>query len=81
MRPTEEYESGHFPGAISMPIEELEEQLNNLPKNVQIVAYCRGNLCLTSLEAVEMLNENGYKAFKLEDNVLDWKYVKHTKIS
>lgn len=71
VRPTEEYENGHFPGAVSIPLEDLEKKLNELPKNIQIAAYCRGNLCLTSLEAVELLNEKGYKAFKLEDNVLD----------
>ena len=76
VRPTEEYENGHFPGAVSIPLEDLEKKLNELPKNIQIAAYCRGNLCLTSLEAVELLNEKGYKAFKLEDNVLDWKEIK-----
>ncbi|RIL42943.1 ArsR family transcriptional regulator [Staphylococcus gallinarum] len=76
VRPTEEYESGHFPGAISIPLEDLQEKLSDLPQNVQIAAYCRGNLCLTSLEAVEILNKKGYKAFKLEDNVLDWKKIK-----
>ena len=61
------------PGAVSIPLEDLQEKLNELPQDIQIAAYCRGNLCLTSLEAVELLNKKGYKAFKLEDNILDWK--------
>lgn len=75
VRSTEEYEHGHFPGAVSIPLEDLQEKLNELPQDIQIAAYCRGNLCLTSLEAVELLNKKGYKAFKLEDNILDWKKI------
>lgn len=54
VRPTEEYQNGHFPRAVSLPIEELEEKLDLLPTNVEIDAYCRGSLCLTSNDAVKI---------------------------
>ncbi|RKP53154.1 ArsR family transcriptional regulator [Cohnella endophytica] len=72
VRPEEEYEAGHIPGAISIPIEELEKQLASLPVNKQIVAYCRGPYCLMSAHAVEMLTRKGIKAFRLEEGVHEW---------
>jgi len=72
VRPKEEFEQAHIPGAVSMPIEELEDQLATIPTHVDIVAYCRGPYCLMSAEAVKMLKEKGIKAFRLEEGVLDW---------
>jgi len=72
VRPKEEFEQAHIPGAVSMPIEELEDQLATLPTHVDIVAYCRGPYCLISAEAVKMLTAKGIKAFRLEEGVLDW---------
>ncbi|WP_144787636.1 metalloregulator ArsR/SmtB family transcription factor [Lysinibacillus fusiformis] len=72
VRPKEEFEQAHIPGAVSMPIEKLEEQLATLPTHVDIVAYCRGPFCLMSAEAVKMLKAKGIKAFRLEEGVLDW---------
>ncbi|MFJ7697848.1 ArsR/SmtB family transcription factor [Lysinibacillus fusiformis] len=72
VRPKEEFEQAHIPGAVSMPIEELEDQLATLPTHVDIVAYCRGPYCLMSAEAVKMLTVKGIKAFRLEEGVLDW---------
>jgi len=72
VRPKEEFEQAHIPGAVSMPIEELEDQLATLPTHVDIVAYCRGPYCLMSAEAVKMLTAKGIKAFRLEEGVLDW---------
>ncbi|WP_025116242.1 ArsR/SmtB family transcription factor [Lysinibacillus fusiformis] len=72
VRPKEEFEQAHIPGAVSMPIEDLEEQLATLPTHVDIVAYCRGPYCLMSAEAVKMLTAKGIKAFRLEEGVLDW---------
>lgn len=73
VRPTEEYEKEHIPGAVSMPIEELEEKLASLPPNCNVVAYCRGTCCLMSVEAVELLKSKGINAFRLEEGVYDWK--------
>ncbi|MDW7614840.1 metalloregulator ArsR/SmtB family transcription factor [Peribacillus simplex] len=73
VRPLEEYEEAHIPGAVSMPIEELSEKLSNLPTNCYVIAYCRGCYCLMSVEAVELLRSKGFNAFCLEEGVLDWK--------
>lgn len=71
IRPKEEYEKAHIPGAVSMPIEELRENLSTLPTNCDVVAYCRGPYCLMSVEAVELLKTKGINAFRLEKNVQD----------
>ncbi|MGM0940787.1 MAG: ArsR/SmtB family transcription factor [Bacillota bacterium] len=72
VRPKEEYEKAHIPGAISIPIEELREKLSSLPTNYDVVAYCRGQYCLMSVEAVEILKNNGINAHRLENSVQDW---------
>ncbi|WP_042347008.1 ArsR/SmtB family transcription factor [Bacillus massiliigorillae] len=72
VRPKEEYEEAHIPGAISIPIEELEAKLASLPTNCDVVAYCRGPYCLMSVEAVELLKNKGINAFRLEKSVQDW---------
>ena len=77
VRPQEEYENGHIPGAVSIPIEELNEKLSSLPTNLDVVAYCRGPYCLISAEAVKLLKEKGITAFRLENSVQDWKKFKN----
>ncbi|SDI57251.1 Rhodanese-related sulfurtransferase [Natribacillus halophilus] len=72
VRPKEEYENAHIPGAVSMPFEELREKLSSLPTDTDVVAYCRGPYCLLSAEAVELLRSNGINAFRLENSVQDW---------
>lgn len=80
VRPRAEYEAAHIPGAVSIPIEELQTKLASLPANCDVVAYCRGPYCLMSVEAVEILKASGYKAFRLEDSVQDWKeFVKYSE--
>lgn len=79
VRPTDEYEAGHIPGAISIPIEELEDKLDDIPNKKEIVAYCRGQYCLTSIKATEMLLKKGFKAFRLENNVRDWQKFEKEK--
>ncbi|SFM28555.1 Rhodanese-related sulfurtransferase [Paenibacillus sp. 1_12] len=79
VRPEDEYEMGHIPGAISIPIEELENHLASLPVNKEIVAYCRGPYCLMSAQAVEIMKSKGIKASRLEEGVHEWKhYVEHS---
>lgn len=73
VRPKEEYEEAHIPGALSIPIEELEGKLASLPSNIEVVAYCRGPYCLMSVTAVELLKTNGIHAYRLEKSVQDWK--------
>lgn len=72
VRPRSEYESSHIPGAISIPVEELEEQYSTLPKDQKVVAYCRGTYCLMASRAVELLKEQGIEAYRLQEGVQDW---------
>lgn len=72
VRPKEEYENSHIPGAVSMPIEELREKLTSLPTNRDVVAYCRGIYCFWSIEAVELLRSKGINAYRLEKSVQEW---------
>ncbi len=62
VRPKSEFDAGHLPGAKSVPIETLEQQLKHLPKNREILAYCRGRYCVYADEAVSFLKSKGYKA-------------------
>ncbi|MBT3175948.1 MAG: metalloregulator ArsR/SmtB family transcription factor [Desulfobacula sp.] len=73
VRPPEEFKAGHIDGALSVPLNELELMLAKLPKNKEIVAYCRGPYCVLSVEAVELLNGKGYHAVRLEEGVQDWR--------
>lgn len=73
VRPPEEYAAGHLPGAVNIPIRELEGRLASLPKRKEIVAYCRGPYCLLSFEAVEKLRKRGLRARRLEEGFPEWK--------
>ena len=72
VRPDAEFKKGHIENAISIPIDELESRLKELPKRNQIVAYCRGPFCVYADEAVALLNKAGYKATRLEEGFPDW---------
>ncbi|NNL43419.1 MAG: metalloregulator ArsR/SmtB family transcription factor [Desulfobacterales bacterium] len=78
VRPTEEYRSGHIPGALSVPLGNLEELFSKLPQDQEIVAYCRGPYCVLAVQAVEMLREKGFKAIRLEEGVQDWLAMGHS---
>lgn len=73
VRPPEEYENGHIPGSLSIPVKELEKRLTELPIGQEIVAYCRGPYCVMSIDAVSILRQRGYSATRLEDGVPDWR--------
>ena len=73
VRPPEEYRAGHIPGALSIPIGELKARLKELPKDREVVAYCRGPYCVMAVEAVELLRKKGFKAHRLEQGVVDWR--------
>lgn len=73
VRPVEEYLAGHIRGAISIPLKELERRLSSLPRDQEIVAYCRGPYCVLAVQAVEMLRARGFQAVRLEDGVQDWR--------
>ena len=73
VRPADEYAAAHLPGARSIPIDELEEHLDELDPEREIVAYCRGPYCLFADEAVELLKQRGFKAWRLADGLPDWR--------
>lgn len=73
VRPLDEYETAHLPFALSIPANELAKHLRLLPKNKEIVAYCRGPYCFLAKETVEKLKRKGFSASRLQDSVHDWK--------
>lgn len=73
VRPVEEYRAGHIPGAMSIPLMELERRLSELPDDQEIVAYCRGPYCVLAIQAVEILRAKGFHAVRLEDGIPDWR--------
>jgi rhodanese-related sulfurtransferase len=73
VRPPDEFDTAHLPYARSMPLSELAHRLAELPRDVDIVAYCRGPFCLMSDEAVELLRAHGYRARKTFDGVSEWR--------
>jgi rhodanese-related sulfurtransferase len=72
VRPAEEYASGHLPGAVSMPVGELNRRLKELPKNKEIVAYCRGPFCAFAPEAARYLDKKGFRTRVLSSGLPDW---------
>lgn len=72
VRPGDEFEAGHLPHARSLPLDELEKRLADLPADKEIVAYCRGPFCLMSDEAVRVLRARGFTAHKIKDGVGEW---------
>ena len=69
----ENHSCGHVPGAVSIPVAELRRRLKELPKNKEIVAYCRGPYCVFSDQAVELLRAKGFQAVRLDEGILDWR--------
>ncbi len=73
VRPAEEYQAGHLPQALSIPVAELEARLSEVPLDREIIAYCRGPYCVFADEAVEILRTRGYHVRRLEQGVADWR--------
>jgi len=72
VRPTLEYDQGHIVGSRSIPIDELERRLTELPRDQEIVAYCRGPYCVYADEAVSLLVERGFQARRLTEGLPEW---------
>ena len=73
VRPEDEFELGHLPGALNIPFAELERRPSELPKGREVIAYCRGPYCVLSFEAVAALRAHGYRVRRLEDGYPEWK--------
>jgi rhodanese-related sulfurtransferase len=73
VRPVEEYRAAHIAGAISLPLGEMESRLASLPKDREVVAYCRGPYCVLAPEAVARLRSRGFRAVALSDGVAEWR--------
>ena len=73
LRPAEEFAAGHVPGAVNIPIHELERRLGELPRRKEVIAYCRGPYCLMSYDAMPILRRKGLKARRLEKGLPEWR--------
>lgn len=73
VRPRDEYEAGHIPGAMSIPVTELKGRIGELPKRKEVIAYCRGSYCVYSLEAVTLLRKQGYRARRAHEGLPEWR--------
>ena len=75
VRPAEEYRQGHLPGAINIPLPELEKQLQQLDPAQQVVAYCRGPHCVLAFDAVQNLRDRGFNARRLDGGLPEWRLL------
>ncbi|MCW2242462.1 ArsR/SmtB family transcription factor [Azospirillum canadense] len=73
VRPQGEFALGHLPGAVNIPLADLQQRLADLPADQEVVAYCRGPYCVLSFEAVAALRRLGYRVRRLEDGYPEWK--------
>jgi rhodanese-related sulfurtransferase/DNA-binding transcriptional ArsR family regulator len=73
VRPGSEYAAGHLPGALNIPLEELADRLAELPRDTEVVAYCRGQYCVLAHDAVRLLNGAGLRAKRASDGILEWR--------
>ena len=73
VRPTEEFRAGHIPGALSVPLDELDRRMAELPRDREVVAYCRGPYCVLAVEAVERLLRRGFRAVRFEEGIPEWR--------
>lgn len=72
VRPAQEFAAGHIAGARSLPIDQLTKRLRDVPKEREVVAYCRGPYCLYADDAVRTMQRRGYRAARLEDGYPEW---------
>jgi rhodanese-related sulfurtransferase len=73
VRPEDEFHAAHLPHAVSIPLAALKRRIDELPKDQQVVAYCRGPYCVLASEAVRILRHQGYNAIRLGDGIAEWR--------
>ncbi len=77
VRPEVEFAAGHMPGALSIPLEQLEDRLDEIPREQEVITYCRGHYCLMALEAVRLLRRKGFQARRTDEGIPEWKASGH----
>lgn len=80
VRPLEEYEAGHYVGAVSLPLAEIEDRLDEIPSDREVVIYCRGQLCRLGREAAALLRAHGFDAKALNGGVMEWRANKEIRL-
>ncbi len=75
VRPDDEFQKDHLPNAVSIPLNELDQRMSEIPKDKLVIAYCRGMFCLIADKAVKKLKIHGYNAKKIEENVSDYHLI------
>ena len=73
VRPVEEFEHSHLPGAVSIPLDQLSTHIDTLPRDKEIIAYCRGLFCILADQAVNLLTTQGFEARRLDVGLVDWR--------
>lgn len=72
VRPQKEFDEGHISGALNIPVDNLSKKMDELPKDQEVVAYCRGPFCVFADNAVELLREKGFNAKRLDEGYPEW---------
>lgn len=80
VRPCDEFQAGHIESAKNIPLDELKDNLKQLPKKQKIIVYCRGRLCANSNLATQFLNQNGFNAYSLNSSYYDWTKLNKEKV-
>ncbi|MDH6281677.1 ArsR/SmtB family transcription factor [Prescottella agglutinans] len=80
VRPTEEFEAGHFPGALSIPLAELPDRYREIPTGTEVVVYCRGEFCSLAREAARWLGDHGVDAKAMDEGVVEWRVSKEVDL-
>lgn len=73
VRPAHEFEAGHYPGAVSIPLEELADRADEVPPGRRVVVYCRGEFCVLASDAARLLRGRGVDAYAMNEGVLEWR--------
>lgn len=81
VRPEQEYQAGHFPGAVSIPLAQLPARYTELPTTPKIVLYCRGEFCRLAREAACFLHDRGYDAHAMDEGVMEWRVNKDVTLN
>ncbi|MBT0993809.1 ArsR family transcriptional regulator [Cellulomonas sp. DKR-3] len=80
VRPANEFAAGHFPGALSIPLDDLPSRLHELPTDAPVVVYCRGELCRSAREAAHLMRGHGIDATAMDEGVVEWRADKAVRL-